>query len=81
MPMRILLAAIGAIAFACVGLICMVWPRELQRYILTFERRTSWNPFLPLMRTEAYVVQLRLVGFLALVAAVVVAVGVVFGEP
>jgi hypothetical protein len=62
--------------FFGVGIVALGWPEKLQEWALNFYGSGSglakWNPFLNWMRTSSYVVSLRIVGFLALVAGCLV---------
>ena len=81
MSMRVLAGAIAVIMFACIGAVGLFWPRQVQRSVLRYQDRTSWNPFLPFMRTEGYLAMLRIIGLMSAGAAGVFLYALLFGEP
>lgn len=69
------------VALVVVGLLCLIWPRRVRDYWLRFYSvgsRSRWNPFLPWMRTPAYIVSLRIGGGIMLFGAAVLLVAVIY---
>lgn len=64
--------ALGLFFFG-VGVVALGWPHKIQEYALTFyadaKGLAKWNPFVKWMQTSSYIVSLRIVGSLALLAA------------
>lgn len=58
--------------FFAIGIAALWWPREIQRWVLSYYEGTSgmaaWNPLLKWMKTPSYVTSLRAVGLLAIAA-------------
>ena len=58
--------------FFAVGVISLLWPEKIQEYALNLYTNAKglagWNPFLKWMQTSGYIVSLRLVGALAILA-------------
>lgn len=68
-------------ALAVLGAACVFWPRKIQAlYLSREEHSASWNPFLPWMRTESYILTLRLIGVVSVLASVLGIGAVIFGE-
>ncbi len=74
------LGALG-IALACayffgLGVVALVWPERIQQWALNFYEGAhgiaKWNPLLDWMRTPSYIVFLRVVGVLSVVAGCLV---------
>lgn len=62
------------VIFLLVGLVCTLWPERVQSVALKYQPKGSWqalNPFLPWMKTKAYLVFVRLMGFLMVFMSVV----------
>jgi len=60
--------------FLVVGFVLLLWAHKIQQYLLT-RSVTGWrrfNPFLPWMRTKAYVWTMRSGGFLLIIIFVFV---------
>jgi hypothetical protein len=76
-------ALLTALIFLVVGVVCLFWPRGVQRWGLRFyERRrdaAKYNLFLDWMDTDEYVLSLRLIGLVG-VAVFVLFVFVFVGE-
>jgi len=66
--------------FVVGGLLGLFRPRQVQAHYLRLNEKNAWNPFLPWMRTESYVLTLRLVGVLSLGAAAFGLWAVLFGD-
>ena len=69
---------IFAALFLTLGLTCLLRPKKVQRYYLDFYERNEkvpkLNPFLGWMHTSAYIISLRLIGVLSLLAFLLIAV-------
>jgi len=65
------------------GAIALVWPERIQSWTLTFYEGAhglaKWNPLLDWMRTPSYVVSLRIVGVLSIVAGCLIVLALVRG--
>jgi hypothetical protein len=68
--------------FAVGGLLGLFRPRQVQAHYLRLHsnEENHWNPFLPWMRTESYVLTLRLVGAPSLGAATFGLWAILFGD-
>ena len=69
-----LIALGAAVVFLTVGVVCLLWPHEVQRLILQFYAQHGsvrrFNPFLSWMETSSYIIALRLIGTIALIGFV-----------
>ena len=70
-----------ALLLFVVGIVCLIWPRRIQEYVLSMYQGAGglrrYNPFLGWMRTEAYIISLRVVGILAIVSVVLIVLGLI----
>jgi len=80
LPIRLLIAAISAAVLVILGSVCLIWPKDVQRYALKSEERMPWNPFLPFMRTGLYLAGVQLWGLLAVSAGLVVVAVLLLGQ-
>lgn len=66
--------------FFGVGVVALVWPERIQGWTLNFYEGAHgiarWNPFLDWMRTPSYIVSLRIVGALSVVAGCLILLAV-----
>ena len=67
---------VALIAFGTIGVVCLMWPHRIQEFALGYYARHPFqarlNPWLKWMSTPGYVLSLRLIGAMALGAAVIV---------
>lgn len=69
--------------FLIAGVVALVWPERIQGWTLSFYEGArglaKWNPLLDWMRTSSYIISLRIVGALSMVAGFLVLVAVAKG--
>ena len=60
---------IGGIVFLTIGVACLIWPNRIQRFVIEIQEKNSivqkTNPFSNFIRSNSYLVMLRIVGVLA----------------
>ena len=82
-PSGVLVMALLCVFFLVAGVLALVWPERIQGWTLSFYEGAhglaKWNPLLDWMRTSSYIVSLRIVGALSVVAGFVVLLAVVKG--
>jgi hypothetical protein len=62
---KILMAIVVGISFLAVGVTSLIWPRRIQKKILA-RGRYKIDPFYNWMKTESYIVMLRVGGVISL---------------
>ena len=71
---------LGFISFFSIGWICLAWPERIQNYVIRFYSRhitlARLNPFLWIVRTSYYRLQLRLTGILCILASLIILIGI-----
>jgi hypothetical protein len=69
---EIFLGILTGLIFLIVGIVCLLWPYQIQKYALSKPIITlgKFNPFLPAMKGKSYIWSLRAVGVLSLIAFV-----------
>lgn len=74
--------SMGLLTTFIVGIICLVWPEKVQEYALKWSSHgvVKFNPFLGWMKTRSYLITLRIIGMVAIIA-VALAVYVVVKAP
>jgi hypothetical protein len=64
---------VGILFFSGIGVVSLFWPERIREYGLRHQSRFFPNPFAGWMRTRSYLISLRIIGALALAAAIAVA--------
>jgi len=63
---------LGAVIFFLMGVLCLFWPEKVQGIALRIYSSFlgKINPFLPWMKTQSYIMTLRIMGVFFLVIAI-----------
>jgi len=61
------------IYFVVVGVVCLIWPYEIQVFSLSHGGPVFYNPFKSWVRTQYYIWSLRSIGILSIACGAVVA--------
>jgi hypothetical protein len=68
--MKTFIVLLMGIAYLICGIICIKWPNKIQEYSLKWSEKgiSKFNPFLEWMKTRSYIISLKIIGMLAILA-------------
>jgi hypothetical protein len=79
--MNIVAGVLGALSFAALGVVWLVYPRAFRQFVVRGQDQgPSWNPFLPWLKTSNYIVVLRTLGLLCLSASALMVWAMLYGD-
>ena len=73
---RIIMIIVLGVFFLTVGVTSLIWPRRIQKKILA-RGRYKIDPFYNWMKTESYIMSLRVTGLISLAAFILLVIAVV----